>query len=157
MDLKLSYRDINFIRFFNYYLNVFLITPWYNFETNSLFGHQFIKIYACVLIAIKIFWTWYLMSSDFYRIMLRNILLSQGVVVTLIYTIFTCLFFVTVVNSAFTKTEKFRTFYKNFHLLDTVLQNKGKNTHWQKWLRLLKNSSRNLAQLVILPSTRAFF
>ncbi|KAJ3647933.1 hypothetical protein Zmor_019778 [Zophobas morio] len=133
MTFKLSVKDINFIRCFHNYLNIFLITPWYDFDRNIFVRQNVTRMYALLLLTAKTIWLWYLINNETIKHVFRNILLSEIIfyVVTCINcTIITA---VTILKTCFWDTDKWKKMYTNFQHIDAFLRNKGKEeTYWWK-------------------------
>ncbi|EFA07603.1 gustatory receptor 106 [Tribolium castaneum] len=134
MILKLSLKDIVFINPLVKYLNIFFITPWYDFPTNQKYYPSLAKCYACLLMVVKILWVIYWLQDDALKSVYASLLCTEKIFLFAIYTNLSILTTVTIFKSAFWDVDKWRTLFTNLQYIDINLQNKGK-----KESKLMKN------------------
>ncbi|KAJ3647934.1 hypothetical protein Zmor_019779 [Zophobas morio] len=133
MTFKLSVKDINFIRCFHTYLNIFLVTPWYDFDRNVFVRQNITRTYALLLLMLKTMWLCYLINSETLKHAFKNMLLSE-----IIFYVVTCInctiiSVVTILKTCFWGRAKWKQLYTNFQHIDVFLRNKGKEeTCWWK-------------------------
>src|SRR5699024_3022136 len=77
MNLKLSVRDIRFIRPLYTYLSWILITPLYDFDNNKICRSVLLKIYAVSVISLKIIATILLTRHDSFLEKFKTVLFTQ--------------------------------------------------------------------------------
>ena len=127
MALGLSVKDINFLRPFTWYLNFFLVAPWYDFHKNSIYKPSLAKLYGILLIFLKISWMLYCMSQ---QTLLRNISLNVLHVQSFIFTFAavnsTFLLVFTIIKSSFGDTTNWKTLITKLKFVDLKLQNTGR-------------------------------
>ena len=122
---KLSVRDINFIRPFYAYLNLFLITPWNDFDENTICNPIVVKVYGCVLIVLKISSMFYVGKIGIERNLAENMAVSQVIIIFVSQIILVTLTILTIFKSTFTDSAKWRLIFNNFQLIDRKLHNLG--------------------------------
>ncbi|EFA07607.1 gustatory receptor 110 [Tribolium castaneum] len=121
MSLNLSVRDINFIKYLWRYYNFFLITPWHDFDNIVPCNSSICKIFATLLIFIKVYWVSDATFLD------KHLLFTQKVNYCITTVTITTLNLLTVVKSSFLADgNKWRTLFNNLRYLDLNLHNKGK-------------------------------
>ncbi|EFA07611.1 gustatory receptor 114 [Tribolium castaneum] len=128
MNLNLSVKDINFIKYLWKYFNIYLITPWYNFDKNAFYSPNMCKIYGTLLILLKLFWLFDVtFLHDKLNKSYRQLLFTQK-----INYAFSCLniFVLTILsiaNASFVGTDnKWKILLANFRYLDLNLHNNEK-------------------------------
>ncbi|KAJ3648106.1 hypothetical protein Zmor_019940 [Zophobas morio] len=130
MNFSLSVRDINFIKPFFLYLNIFLITPWYDFNKNSFYWLKFSILHACFLIVIKFIWIFSLNlgfadENDFVSWNFLFIFWTFSLVVRTLAT---------VLKSTLWHVDNWKTLITNFKYIDIKLKNGGhKETFWKNF------------------------
>ena len=120
--------DVKFISQFCTFLNFFLITPWYDFNKNSVFKPTLVKFYGCLLFFLKMLWVFYITTDENFVSSFQNESLSNTVIYVSKVTITTILVFVTIVKSAFVDNDKWKLIFTNLCLLDKHLQGVSKTT-----------------------------
>ncbi|KAJ3648161.1 hypothetical protein Zmor_019983 [Zophobas morio] len=126
MNLKLSIKDINFIIYLYKFLNIFLITPWYDFGKNTIYRPIACKFYGCLIISVKIFWIIHTMTDKKLRELYQDMVVSQKFIFFGIYTLLLSLSILTVSKSCFWDGENWKTLITNLQYVDEKLKNKGK-------------------------------
>ncbi|KAJ3647928.1 hypothetical protein Zmor_019774 [Zophobas morio] len=122
---KLSVRDINFIRPFYTYLNLFLITPWNDFDENTVLKLNVVKVYGCALIVLKISSIMYVGKIGIERNLAENMAVSQVIIIFVSQIILVTLTILTIFKSTFTDSARWRLIFNNFQLIDKKLHNLG--------------------------------
>ena len=121
MSQRARSQDLNFIRYINTYLNIFLITPWTAFDKKSTWKPILAKLYGTFLILCLGFRGCYLFQDDALISIFQEGLVSTKILNALtlmVLEIFVCL---CVVRSAFFDNENWRLILENFCLVDKHL------------------------------------
>ena len=132
MSLKVSVKDIGFIKPFFLYLNVFLITPWYDFNTNLFCRPTISKIYGCILLFAKFLWfITALMNTTVRRTFVESlfsvkIILVFGGITLLMRTI------LIILKSTTWNVSDWKTLLVNFNTIDANLQTTNRNESFFK-------------------------
>lgn len=128
MGLNLSVKDINFIVCLWKYFNIFLITPWFNFDHNVLSNPNACKIFGTFLILLRIYWLIDSIILDGTMIQaFQTFLLTQKLNYILSTMILFIMTFLCIVKSAFSNNGNiWKNFFINFKYIDINLHNKGK-------------------------------
>ena len=116
-----SEQDVIFLRHFNKYLNVFLITPWL-FDKKTFKKSMVSKLYGSFLIMCVVFWLYYVLQDDHFLSTLQLGLVSQQIITVLRLTVLLTLTCLTIIKSGFYDCEKWRLLFDNFSVLDKHLQ-----------------------------------
>ena len=122
MSLKVSVKDIRFTKPFFLYLNVFSITPWYDFNTNLFCRPTISKIYGCILLFAKFLWfITALMNTTVRRTFVESlfsvkIVLVFGGITLLMRTI------LIILKSTTWNVSDWKTLLVNFNIIDANLQ-----------------------------------
>lgn len=122
----LSIRDINFIRHFYIYLNIFLITPWYDFEKNAFYKPKlqtFYGIFLLLLTTIRVFYI--LLEKNVYTVY-DQLLRSQKFAWFTFYVLITSISLVAILKICFVDQKEWKLLLTNLQYIDTKLKNKGK-------------------------------
>ncbi|KAJ3648105.1 hypothetical protein Zmor_019939 [Zophobas morio] len=134
MNFSLSVKDISFIKPFFQYLNIFLITPWYDFDKNSFYSLKFSTLYACVLLTIKCLWI-FAINRGFkrnYEYVSENFLHISWTFILVVRNL------VTVLKSTVWDVKKWKTLITNFKYIDVKLENTGQRERiWKNFYFVL--------------------
>jgi hypothetical protein len=134
MSFKLSMKDINFIRGLFRFLNIFLITPWYNFNKNTFYKPNLCKCYGCVLLLLNIFLIVYIITDESFVRLYGALLFSQKFIFFGSYGSIIGLCLLTIVKSSLWDVDNWKILLRNFQYVDLKLQNQAKVE-----VRLVKN------------------
>jgi hypothetical protein len=134
MSCNLSIKDINFIRGLFSFLNIFLITPWYSFDKNTIFKPILCKCYGCLLLLLNIFLTVYATTDEIAVRLYCALIFTQRFIYLLITGTMTALCLLTIVKSSLWDVDNWKILLTNFQYVDLKLQNKAKVE-----VRLVKN------------------
>lgn len=136
MYLNRSTKDSNFIKPFFLYLNLFLITPWYDFNRN-LFRHSTLsRIYGCVLICMKLFWMFSTLMDNIVRQVFAESLFSVKIVLTLGVLTLLMRTVLIVLKSTVWNVSHWKTLFVNFETIDANLENTNTNDSKNFWIHL---------------------
>ncbi|KAJ3648108.1 hypothetical protein Zmor_019942 [Zophobas morio] len=122
MNFNRASGNFNSIKPLYYYLNLFLITPWYDFDKNSFRNTNFSRFYGCILIMVKIFWIFDVtVNSDLtkhFRIDAVSLKVASSIwtLTMLVRTV------ITVSKSTFWNLTKWNVLIDNFKNIDKRLQ-----------------------------------
>ncbi|KAJ3648146.1 hypothetical protein Zmor_019969 [Zophobas morio] len=126
MSVKLSIRDIKFIKYFYLYLSIFLITPWYDFRRNCAYKPGVLKMYGVILMGTT---SVRLLCAVMDRTLFNaygNLQYTQKLIAFAIYAATTGISYLTILKSAFLDSHNWRKLFMNFYYIDTELKNVGK-------------------------------
>ncbi|KAJ3647927.1 hypothetical protein Zmor_019773 [Zophobas morio] len=124
MYFKHSIKDINFIRPFNFYLNLLFITPWNNFDKNSKNKPLVAHVYGFCLIVLKILRLIYV-ATDTIHSFSETMFFSQLFFVLSTNVVLVILTLLTIVKSMFLDSNNWNLLYKHLHFIDKNLHNVG--------------------------------
>ncbi|KAJ3647929.1 hypothetical protein Zmor_019775 [Zophobas morio] len=122
MTEKASMQDINFIRRYKVYLNIFMIVPWAAFDHKSVRKPILAKFYASVLIICKTLWLFCVLKYSDVDADLEKRLFSEQVVFSLTVTVLVVLVCSSIVKSAFFDNKNWILLFQNFYILDKHLK-----------------------------------
>nr|XP_015837081.1 PREDICTED: uncharacterized protein LOC107398224 [Tribolium castaneum] len=133
-SLKLSTQDINFIRPLWKFLNVFLITPWYDFNKNCVHKPLLMKLCGCALIIVIIFWAIIPTFDDTVRHIYHIMPFSEKCVNILTAANLKFFVFLVIIKCSFLDSDKWVVLMTHFQYIDEKLNNKGRKEE-----QILKN------------------
>ena len=126
-------NDIAYIRHFYRYLNIFLITPWYDFNSNTFYKPSLRKLYACFLISLKVAWLLNFFFSESVHTTMKSLLLSQKLLVFFSTMNLVALSLVTIVKTSFLDPPKWKAVIDKFLYIDAKLQVIDRQEIHLKW------------------------
>ncbi|KAJ3648119.1 hypothetical protein Zmor_019952 [Zophobas morio] len=142
MDFQLSIKDINFLRPFFWYLNIFLITPWYDFSKKSLVKTNIRVVYTISVILFKITAVTYSLVDQTLGQAYAKLIFTQRIILGTIYVNTMLTVMVTIFKCGIWATNLWTEMFAGFRFVDRKLQNQGKRESFQRnfyWKLLLKH------------------
>lgn len=130
MDFQLSIKDIHFLRPLFWYLNIFLITPWYDFSKKSLVRTNMRIFYTIILVLLKITLLVYSFLDEILEQVHGKLFLTQKIILGSTYTNITLTVIATIFKSGFWNRNLWKEMLSNFCFLDTKLQNQRKRENF---------------------------
>ena len=115
MLVKFMSKDLIFLRHLCWYLNLLLITPWYNFNTNSFQHLRWSKVYGIFLLSIKTFLIVYSILDESIQHLYGKMFFSQKLFFSGSCIIVTVLNVVTIFNCCYCKLDQWKTLFTNLH------------------------------------------
>ena len=129
------------------YLNLFLITPWYDFDKNSFYRPRLSKLYGCCLIITKVgLITLSLMTGSLQEIF-RGLVPSQKIIYSIAFIDLVLLTVITIIKSCFLDRSNWNKLLKNYHYIDKKISQDNFGLSWKllrKQLIFLVVASYNL-------------
>lgn len=122
MFIKLSTKDMNFIRPLFTYLKLFQLVPWYDFDKNCIPHPNLSKLYSIALIILQV--VTLIGDKSFYKLQ-ESFFFSQRLILTGLYTTVFLLIILTIIKSSFWDEENFRKIITNLQFIDSKLLNNG--------------------------------
>ncbi|KAJ3648123.1 hypothetical protein Zmor_019955 [Zophobas morio] len=116
--------DIFCIKPFFYYLNAFLITPWYDFKRDVIVKPNLCKLYATVLISLKLSSLVYLMLDERTSPTYEKLVLAHKILFSFYFSTTITLTILTIVKSSFWNTDSWITMLTTLHHVDLMVRNK---------------------------------
>ncbi|KAJ3648127.1 hypothetical protein Zmor_019958 [Zophobas morio] len=126
MILTLSIKDINFMKYLFLFLNLFLITPWYDFDRNVSYSVKLQRVYGIILLLAAIARLTYV-TIDLHRfIYIARVSVSESFTwysICVILVLITC---TVIFKSCFLDVGKWKLLFTNLRCVDRSLNNVGK-------------------------------
>ena len=126
MNFKLSLKDINFLAPLFWYLGFFMVTPWYDFHSNSLTKPTLCKLYGLFLALLKTGTSVYSTMDENFTQIHQNIVLSRKILFLSVHISSLVFILLTILKCSFWDVKLWQTLITNFRYIDTKLQNTGK-------------------------------
>lgn len=127
MNLKLSQKDINFIRPLWKFTNIFLVTPYYDFNKNVAKYHILSKLHGSVLILAKIIWIGNVIQDEKEAQFWNSLAFTQKFSYIFSLANLILLSLLIVIKSSFMiNINAWNILITNLQFVDIKLQNKGK-------------------------------
>lgn len=105
--------------------NIFLITPWYDFDNHALFWPNLLKVYACIFLSFKIFSVYVSLQQTFSDPIFQQMFITQQFFLILFYALLLFQHTFQIISNAFFFQKKWKTMLKNFEYIDGKLNNKN--------------------------------
>ena len=126
MSFQLSVKDIHFLRPFFWYLDCFLITPWYDFRKKTLVKPNMRILYITILILSKITILVYSLLDETLGQVYAKLIYTQKIILGGIYTNTTLTLILTIFKTGIWDTNLWKEMFARFHFVDRKLKNQGK-------------------------------
>ncbi|EFA07608.1 gustatory receptor 111 [Tribolium castaneum] len=120
-----TFSDITFMRTVWKFFNIFLITPFYNFNENTIHS-KLCKLYATFLIALKLVWIVALFKNENLSEMVKQFLFTQKFTFVAGLATLSVLNLLSVIKSSFLDINTWKMLVKSFDAIDSKLQTGGK-------------------------------
>lgn len=127
MCLNLLVKDLNFIVYLWKWLNIFLITPWFDFNNNVFSNINVCKMFGLILILLKIYWVIDLVIlDDTMEHTFQRLLFTQKLNYILSSMALSTITFLCITKSSLLINNNWKTFFINFKYIDVNLHHKRK-------------------------------
>lgn len=127
MNFNLSQKDINFIQPLWKFLNVFFITPYYDFNRKVTKYWVFSKLFGSVFILARIIWIGAMMQNEKEVEMWSSLLFTQKFSYIFSMVTLITLNLITMFKSSFlVNIKEWEFLFTNLQYIDMEFQNKGK-------------------------------
>ncbi|KAJ3647944.1 hypothetical protein Zmor_019787 [Zophobas morio] len=134
-----SNHDSKTLHIFFTYLNIFLITPWYDFNKNCFYRPRLFKLYGCsLMLAILSLIIFSLMNGSLQEILKYATHTSQKIVYCFVLINLTLLTIITTIKSCFLDHTNWKNLLRNYHYIDKKIS-KGSSGLFRKlvWRHLI--------------------
>lgn len=127
MKFNLSQKDINFIQPLWKFLNIFLVTPHYNFDKNVAKHPILSKLFGIVFVIARIFWIGTVLQNSRQTEMWNLLVFTQKFSYILgLFQLILLNLLVIIKSSFLIDVKAWKLLFKNLQYIDIKLQNKGK-------------------------------
>ncbi|KAJ3648133.1 hypothetical protein Zmor_019959 [Zophobas morio] len=127
MNFRRSIKDINFIKYLFLFLNLPLVTPWYDFDRQSSYKPKLQKAYGMILMSGALLRLIYMKIGLKNVGYITNLSISENFTwscANVILTLITCL---AIFRSCFLDVGKWKMIFTNLRCIDKSLKNVGKD------------------------------
>lgn len=133
MNFTLSQKDINFIQPLWKFLNILLVTPYYNFDKNVIKHPILSKLHGSLLILARIIWISNIPKNEKAALVWNSLACTQKFSYIFSFANLAALNLLTVINSSLlVDTNGWQMLFTNLQYIDLKLQNKG-NIEFKFW------------------------
>lgn len=125
MSFKLSTKNIHFLRKLCVLTNIFLITPWYDFDNHCYLMPCLSKLYACTFLIFKIFFVFLSIQKTIENAIFQKLYVTQQFFLILFYVVMLLQHIFQILLSTFVFQLKWKTMITNFEYVDGKLGNRN--------------------------------
>ncbi|KAJ3651177.1 hypothetical protein Zmor_017233 [Zophobas morio] len=126
MNFRRSIKDITFIKYMFLFLNLSLVTPWYDFDRNSSYKPKLQKAYGTILLSGALLRLTYLTLDVKNLRYVSNLSISESFTWFCTYGILTWMTCLAIFRSCFLDARNWKVIFTNLSYIDKSLKNVGK-------------------------------